>query len=349
MTIEASVPVEAAPETPTEASESSDDLSDVFAAHVDFEDATVDPPAPEAAPEPAAPDKTKAPVEAEDFVVSQARPWTAERAARAHATQREQKYKLERWNQKLDRRNAKAESREATVRDEAQRIDLVKTQLTSDLATLRRASGKDVLHVLARLCDRDASALYEEMSLALIGKKSDPVNEKLEAALTKIDELSARLESRDRTAKESTALEQKAAQVRSSFAEGVKDAESWPEIARFAKENPQGTLDDLEDVYVDLCKKNSTPGQPRTWLPAESVLDYVERELRKKRTARAEPVREAEQESAVNNPAAQALPGRSLTPSLSTQSGATRELNESERLRELAADDDFWKATGLAL
>jgi hypothetical protein len=315
----------------------------------------VEEPAPEAPTNDAEPGAEGEPAEAaeaapeapandtdEDYVVSTERPWTAERAARAHEKQRQQQRDIDTLFIKARKKDDKAGRRLNEAREEMQRAELVRKQLAVDISALQHAEGREVLNVLARVTGREASSLYEEMSLAIVGaKKSDPRDAVIGRLEEQIQKLVAKVESQD------TDREQKQifTEIRSHIRDVVGRADEWPTLGAKAAPNQEQAAVEFEKLYVDHCR------QLGQWIDVEQFADKLERHLRKNGGNPARPEVEREVHATANpGSTAQGAPGKSLTPSLARENGGSRrELSEQERIAELASDPDFFRNLGIPM
>lgn len=279
--------------------------------------------------------------------LSDDRPWTPERIKNAAAVLRADRRKLGGMLHEVNRKTKSLKEKQAAIKQEKQQINLITTRVMTDLEALRVGSPQEAAAALGRLSQRDPHQVYEDMSLAFLGKagqKKDPTVAALEA---KLDAALQKLETRERS---QTEEERTASDQREVIA--VLNAErEWPIIASKAKDDPEGVAQEFWGLYQEHRRRGGK-------LDVESFADRIERRLR----AQSIPSHQVKQNGAAGsgpdrvqetraqaNPDPAQSPPRSLSPSLSaTDGGARRTPTEEERAAEFArsAPPEFFQQFG---
>lgn len=280
--------------------------------------------------------------------LSDDRPWTPERIKNAANVLRTDKRKVGALLNQLSSREKKFKGRLEQFKNQKQQVDLIERRVMGDLETLRVGTAEQAIAALARLGQRDPHSMYEQISLAMLGKapqnKADPIIAELKA---EVAALKAATENREKNHGEA----QHAGQVRNQIREVLSSDREWPTLASIAAKDPEQAAWEFEQAYV---RQSKDAGR---WLDVDSVADRIERTLRRKSmpssratngTPGSGPDREQETRASANPETAQSPP-RSLSPSLSaTSGGARRTPTEEERTEEFArsAPPEFFQQFG---
>ena len=244
---------------------------------------------------------------------------------------------------------------EKTKRETLQLQQNLRTQaglLQNNLQALRVGDAKTVLSALGQLTGQDPVRWLEQLNVhvARNGKQEDaPEVIELRQELAEI-----------RREREAERMQSQAAQeqqfVQRRLGEMVHRAqtntEQWPEVARFARDNPEGVAQALHQIKTEYYSRH------RTALDDDGAIGNLETQIRYFRSSSQtengtpsqgvggrEPV--ASQPAKPESNGAQRSPGKSVTPSLASQTVTTREMTEEERLRDLAEDPEFVSMFGL--
>lgn len=353
------IPVEApapAPETPQESHNAGDGvLAEVIAElqpPPEEPEAAVDQ-ADEAEAEQNAEVSANAKPEPEDF--SDERPWTPERVKNAAQAAKELTTKAHRmWAEAENRANRVKKKIDEFKRDR----DLVmatRDQIAADVRALQTGDPGMVLQALGRLTQRDPTRVYTDLSLSLAGKKLEP---------DKVEQLQAKLEAFEKQQQEERASQTfngKVEHAKTLIVQGVRDPQRWPALAQLPVEEAAKAAAQIEEYIASTYKQNGQRIDIDRVLNHDIVAALNEAELYlRNHPELLQPGADKNSEAAssgldagpgtrakANPEVARRTPGRSLTPSLATQSGGQRELSEPERLQELANDPGFWDAVGL--
>ncbi len=295
----------------------------------------------------------KAEPESEDF--SDARPWTPERVKNAAKAAKELTTKAHKLWSEAENRAGKVKKKIDEFKRDRDLIVAQRDQIAADLRALQTGDPGTVLQALGRLTQRDPTRVYTDLSLSLAGKKLEP---------NEIEALKAEL----REMKQATQQEREAAtfsgkvdQAKSLIVQGVRNAERWPTLAQLPVDQAAAAAAQIEEHIVSVYKQNGQSVDIDRVLNHDIVAALNEAELYlRNHPELLQPGADKNSEAAssglgagpetraqANPEAARRTPGRSLTPSLATQSGGQRQLSEKERLRELADDPSFWSAVGL--
>lgn len=278
--------------------------------------------------------------------LSDDKPWTPERIKNAASQLKADKRKIGGMLSALEKRGRKFNKKLEEFRTQKQQVELVERRIMNDVEAVRSGTAEQALAALARLGQRDPHSMYEQISLAMLGKAGAPKKDPTVAALEeKIEKLTQKLESRER----STSEEQQIAQDQRKVIAVLKAGHEWPIIASKAKADPQGVAEEFWDLYQQHRQNGGK-------LDVESFADRIERQLRKSQPSRqaqndaagSGPGREQEPRAQANPEQAQSPP-RSLSPNLSaTSGGARREPSEEERTAEFArnAPAEFFQQFG---
>ncbi len=235
------------------------------------------------------------------------------------------------------RRLAKFESREkkfnvklAKLKDQMALVQAAERALSADLTMLTKGEGAQVLEALARITKRDPAMLYEQISLAVLGKKPEDAK-----AARELEEMRERLDAAEREISQGKNNSQRnavAAQKRDELHTLIQDTAQWPLLASYTEKDPEGTAAYVRELYTEECAKADA------WLDTDVVLDRIERQLRinglagaDKPAAGSGPGRVQGSRDVSQNPAvAQRSP--SSLPTSTASAGSMRELRDEERL-----------------
>lgn len=279
--------------------------------------------------------------------LSDDRPWTPERIKNASAQLKSDKRKIGGMLAALEKRGRKFNKKLDEFRTQKQQVDLIERRIMTDVEAVRTGTAEQALAALARLGQRDPHSMYEQISLAMLGKAGQPKTDPIIAELKQqVAELKQELE----TGRKAQTESQHTAQTRREIRACLGSAEEWPTLAAIAQRDPDQAAAEFEQEYVNQSKAAGR------WLDVEAVADRIERRLRKSQPSRqaqndaagSGPGREQETRAQANPEQAQSPP-RSLSPNLSaTSGGARREPSEEERTAEFArnAPAEFFQQFG---
>jgi hypothetical protein len=314
-------------------------------------------PAEEPKPEAEAKPKDEEPeddAEPEFDDLSDDKPWTPERIKNAKAILQADRRKVGAMLAQLSSREKKFKTRLEQFRTEKRQVDLITRSVMTDLEALKTGSSEQALAALGRLAQRDPHSMYESMSLAMLGKAPQQAKESqaVKALEQKIEQLTAKLEQRETQQTE----EQTIAGAQRQVMRVLKAAEEWPILAAKAAEDPEAIADEFWTLYERESRS------AKRWLDVESFADRIERTLRRKSmpssrakqngTTGSGPDREQETRASANPEPAQSPP-RSLSPSQSAVSGASRRATTEDELKDelvrSGPDDPFFKQFGIQM
>lgn len=261
----------------------------------------------------------------------------------------EQRRTSQRKYLELQKRETRFKQKQASVLQLQDNLRAQFGALQNDIQALRNGDASTVLGALSRLSGgKNATELFEEISINLAqnGKKRAPSPE-VEELRAHVAQLEARLQS-DELSKQQQETQSLIAQEKREIVRLASDAETYPVLASFATDNPQGVANDVAQYILEHHRRGVTLDYP-------TALGNIESELRA-RFERIQPKiaphngdagREA---GAVANPEVPQV-GKSLTPSLATQSaGISRAASDEELLKKATQElpTEFWAQFGMA-
>lgn len=220
--------------------------------------------------------------------------------------------------------------------------------LQNDIQALRQGDADTVMGALSRLSGgRNAAELFEELSLNLARNGKRAPSAEVTELRGELAEMKRILQQREQTDQQ---REQQAHvnQARREILTVTSDAASFPILAHFSKENPQGVADDVARYIIQQNQNGVT-------LDYKSAASHIESELRKKFQAFVPQVASPQGADAGRETGASANPGvpqvgKTIAPSLATQSsGISRAATEAELLKKAAQElpSDFWAQFGM--
>lgn len=236
---------------------------------------------------------------------------------------------------KVDVREKKLAEQRSKFKDQVAIAAAAERSLNADLTILTRGDGAQVLEALSRLTKRDAATIYEQMGMALLGKKQDPAKAQIEALENKIKELE------EGTKKKESEFERSAkiASVKAEIRANVND-DAWPLIMAEAKDNPKA-IEQIETIYSDM---SSNAGE---WLDTADVFDRIERALRKQ-SKTAKPDSLGRSQESLKEPEKAQRPPTSIPTSNASVGTAMREIDDDERMKDVVNNfPDLWAQFGM--
>lgn len=309
-----------------------------------------DAPANDAAAPEAKQPQTPEPPKWDDL--SDDRPWTPDRIKSAAAQVKADGRQIYRTIRQLEEREARAKRHQAENRETKRQNELITNRIMADVNSLRSGKGQEVLIALGRLGQCDPHALYEEISLNIVGKPKPNGNgadsPALVEALKEIRELKASLKKQADDDHEYAQSVQRSREIDGEIRELLVD-DFWPEIARRAKENPAQAHAEMRQVYDEFCKRSGRE------LDTARVFNIIEKGLRSKSMASPGPKNQAagsgpdesrDSSARTANPERAASAASPLNPQLSAEAGAGRRaLTEDELAADFARNGpDSWFA-----
>jgi hypothetical protein len=293
-----------------------------------------DEAAPEPEPEPAKPEPQQSAPDYDDF--SDDRPWTPDRIKAGAEQLRGARRKMQNWYNSVESREERIQRARGKLQDEKNQYKILHDRISVDVNALFNGTPEQALESLARFRGGTAEEAYEALSYAILGKRKagSAAPQRDPEVLALLDSVNKRLEKFEQQGQQQTRSEQRRGEIR----DGITDGANWPLLAGEAGPDPSGAVGHI----LAIINRNS-------WeeLDTETVLDRIERELRKRQTmASGAPTSlpsgsgpGAEREPAVKSPkgTAQRSPGRTVTPSLSTESGGKRRPRTEQERRDAFA------------
>lgn len=343
---EEAVPATEAGETPT-AELAADPMFDKLAESL----GSIVDPEPAAAPEePAAEAKSEPEQTEEDDSdwddLSDEKPWTPERHKKVAEQHQRDRRKISSMLATLGKREKKLRGKVDALRTEKQQMGLLTQRLMNDVETLRVGTADQAMAALGRLSQRDPHQMYEAISLAMLGKAPQKSAESAAMAELKAELAALREERKSERAQQTE--QQQIVEAQAQAREVLQAKEEWPLLAAKASESPEQIAGEFWTIYTEQSRAAGR------WLDVATVADRIERTLRRKMPSHqatngatgSGPGRVQETRAQANPETAQSPP-RSLSPSHSATSGASRrEMTEAELQAELVsnAPAEFWNS-----
>lgn len=224
--------------------------------------------------------------------------------------------------------------------------------LQNNLQALRVGDARTVLSALQQLTGQDPVRWLEQLNIhvARNGKQTEVAPEvaevKSELAQLRQEREQERLQLQ--AAREDQFVQQRLGQM---VALAQSNAEQWPEVSRYARDNPNGVARALHTIKTEHYQRFGSA------MDDDAAIGNLEQQIGYFRSSpetenRASPQGVGAREPAVSQQTKpetgpQRSPGKSVTPSLASQVVTTREMTEEERLRDLAEDPEFLAMFGL--
>ncbi len=226
-------------------------------------------------------------------------------------------------------------------------FEAIESRFNADLDVLANGKPNEALEALGRLARRSGSEVYEQLTQAVLGAKKAAKDGPDPRLTSKIEELESKLKKYEE-AEGQRSEQESVAQARQQGTQAVSQeyeaaVEDLPNIKYFADAGKAAEImADLDNINQELWEAS---GRPQRGIPIRVLLNEVDRRYAKLPREQAAP----EKAEAAAKKAAPRLPGRGPSPARAATSSGTRELDEDERLADLANDTAELRRLGFSL